>query len=50
MARTNGPETASNSSVPKEFTLPAVLIGLAIGCLLCFTNLYFGLQTGFISM
>jgi hypothetical protein len=28
----------------------AVSIGLLIGCLLCFTNLYFGLQTGWISM
>lgn len=28
----------------------AVLFGLVIGCLLCFTNLYFGLQTGWISM
>ncbi|KIJ66877.1 hypothetical protein HYDPIDRAFT_85633, partial [Hydnomerulius pinastri MD-312] len=28
----------------------AVAIGLLIGCLLCFTNLYFGLQTGWISM
>ncbi|KAI6042518.1 OPT oligopeptide transporter protein-domain-containing protein [Pisolithus marmoratus] len=33
-----------------EFTLPAMTIGLLIGCLLCFTNLYFGLQTGWISM
>ncbi|TRM64210.1 OPT oligopeptide transporter protein-domain-containing protein [Schizophyllum amplum] len=33
-----------------EFTAKAVVIGLAIGCLLCFTNLYFGLQTGWISM
>ncbi|KAF8558162.1 OPT superfamily oligopeptide transporter [Imleria badia] len=33
-----------------EFTLAAVTIGLLIGCLLCFTNLYFGLQTGWISM
>ncbi|KZW02937.1 OPT superfamily oligopeptide transporter [Exidia glandulosa HHB12029] len=33
-----------------EFTLRSVLVGLAIGCLLCFTNLYFGLQTGWISM
>ncbi|KAF5367511.1 hypothetical protein D9758_003763 [Tetrapyrgos nigripes] len=33
-----------------EFTLPAVTLGLLIGSLLCFTNLYFGLQTGFISM
>ncbi|KAI0648829.1 OPT oligopeptide transporter [Trametes meyenii] len=33
-----------------DFTLRAVLLGLLIGCLLCFTNLYFGLQTGWISM
>ncbi|KAK7463568.1 OPT superfamily [Stygiomarasmius scandens] len=33
-----------------ELTFPAVALGLVIGCLLCFTNLYFGLQTGFISM
>ncbi|KAL6307468.1 oligopeptide transporter [Sparassis latifolia] len=33
-----------------EFTLRAVFFGLLIGCLLCFTNLYFGLQTGWISM
>ncbi|KAI0782338.1 OPT oligopeptide transporter [Abortiporus biennis] len=34
----------------KEFTFRAVALGLIIGCLLCFTNLYFGLQTGWISM
>ncbi|KII89975.1 hypothetical protein PLICRDRAFT_138375 [Plicaturopsis crispa FD-325 SS-3] len=34
----------------REFTFPAVVLGLLIGCLLCFTNLYFGLQTGWISM
>ena len=28
----------------------ATALGLVIGCLLCFTNLYFGLQTGWISM
>ncbi|KAI0325098.1 OPT oligopeptide transporter [Cubamyces sp. BRFM 1775] len=33
-----------------DFTARAVLLGLLIGCLLCFTNLYFGLQTGWISM
>ncbi|KZP11045.1 OPT superfamily oligopeptide transporter [Athelia psychrophila] len=37
-------------SAAPEFTLKAVLLGLLIGCLLCFTNLYFGLQTGWISM
>ncbi|KAL5504409.1 OPT8 [Sanghuangporus vaninii] len=40
----------SAGSVRPEFTFRAVVIGLAIGCLLCFTNLYFGLQTGWISM
>ncbi|KAI0303847.1 OPT oligopeptide transporter protein-domain-containing protein [Multifurca ochricompacta] len=38
------------SSASPEFTLRAVMLGLLIGCLLCFTNLYFGLQTGWISM
>ncbi|KAI0346306.1 oligopeptide transporter [Trametopsis cervina] len=33
-----------------EFTFRAVVVGLVIGCILCFTNLYFGLQTGWISM
>ncbi|EJD48943.1 OPT superfamily oligopeptide transporter [Auricularia subglabra TFB-10046 SS5] len=40
---------AADTAAP-EFTLRSVLVGLAIGCLLCFTNLYFGLQTGWISM
>ncbi|KAJ7224344.1 OPT oligopeptide transporter protein-domain-containing protein [Mycena pura] len=35
---------------PAEFTPQAVVIGLLIGCLLCFANLSFGLQTGWISM
>ncbi|KAH7919509.1 OPT superfamily oligopeptide transporter [Leucogyrophana mollusca] len=41
--------TQAHSGQP-EFTFSAVSIGLLIGCLLCFTNLYFGLQTGWISM
>ncbi|KAG8969468.1 hypothetical protein FRC03_002744 [Tulasnella sp. 419] len=36
--------------LPEELTARAIFMGLAIGCLLCFTNLYFGLQTGWISM
>ncbi|KAG1728661.1 OPT oligopeptide transporter protein-domain-containing protein [Suillus lakei] len=42
-------ETEARSS-QAEFTFQAIAIGLLIGCLLCFTNLYFGLQTGWISM
>jgi hypothetical protein len=44
------PESPLLSSPSPEFTLRAVVLGLIIGCLLCFTNLYFGLQTGWISM
>ncbi|KAF9951319.1 hypothetical protein BGZ70_001036 [Mortierella alpina] len=33
-----------------QFTLRAVGVGIGIGALLCFTNMYFGLQTGWISM
>lgn len=33
-----------------EFTFRAVAVGLVIGILLCFTNTYFGLQSGWISM
>ncbi|KAH9848445.1 OPT oligopeptide transporter [Lenzites betulinus] len=40
----------TSESGQTEFTIRAVLLGLLIGCLLCFTNLYFGLQTGWISM
>ncbi|KAH7106261.1 OPT superfamily oligopeptide transporter [Auriculariales sp. MPI-PUGE-AT-0066] len=42
--------SASRETDTPEFTLRSLLVGLAIGCLLCFTNLYFGLQTGWISM
>ncbi|KAI8351035.1 OPT oligopeptide transporter protein-domain-containing protein [Mortierella sp. GBAus27b] len=33
-----------------QFTWRAVGVGIGIGALLCFTNMYFGLQTGWISM
>ncbi|KAF7771568.1 hypothetical protein Agabi119p4_5879 [Agaricus bisporus var. burnettii] len=44
------PRSASSSSAQPEFSTRAVIIGLAIGCLLCFTNLSLGLQSGWISM
>jgi uncharacterized oligopeptide transporter (OPT) family protein len=44
------PGPVSDLHPPKEFTFQAVAIGLLIGCLLCFANLSFGLQTGWISM
>ncbi|KAF8926562.1 OPT oligopeptide transporter protein-domain-containing protein [Dissophora ornata] len=33
-----------------HFTWRAIIVGILIGVLLCFTNMYFGLQTGWISM
>ena len=35
---------------PAQLTLRAVLVGLLVGTLLCFTNMYFGLQTGWVTM
>lgn len=50
-SRLGGEGSGDNEqSTQPDFTFPAVTIGLLIGCLLCFTNLYFGLQTGWISM
>ncbi|CAO3683591.1 unnamed protein product [Rhizopus stolonifer] len=34
----------------EHFTIRSVLCGLLIGTLMCFSNMYFGLQTGWISM
>ena len=33
----------------QHFTIRSLLVGLAIGVLICFSNTYFGLQTGWIS-
>ncbi|OCK80294.1 OPT superfamily oligopeptide transporter [Lepidopterella palustris CBS 459.81] len=34
---------------PKNFTMRGVLVGLTIGIVICFSNMYFGLQTGWVS-
>ncbi|CAE6447144.1 unnamed protein product [Rhizoctonia solani] len=39
----------SSESSP-ELTPRSLCSGILIGCILCFTNMYFGLQTGWISM
>lgn len=33
----------------QNFTIRGVLVGLAIGVVICFSNMYFGLQTGWVS-
>ncbi|KAF9438309.1 hypothetical protein BGZ76_008697 [Entomortierella beljakovae] len=47
------PENINEDFPPQDmpqFTLRSVIVGVFIGTLLCFTNMYFGLQTGWISM
>lgn len=34
----------------KSFTWRAVLVGLGVGLIICFSNMYFGLQTGWVSI
>ncbi|KAM9992407.1 hypothetical protein ACTFIY_009862 [Dictyostelium cf. discoideum] len=40
----------SHLSTLKQFTFRSVLVGLIIGGMLCFSNMYYGLQSGFITM
>lgn len=40
---------ASRASEPQNFTLRSLVLGLLIGIVICFSNTYFGLQTGWIS-
>jgi uncharacterized oligopeptide transporter (OPT) family protein len=43
------PQFLAKRSEQPQFTLRALLLGLAIGILIAFSNTYFGLQTGWIS-
>lgn len=36
---------AARASAPQNFTLRGVLVGLLFGVVICFSNVYFGLQT-----
>ena len=40
---------ADHADEAQNFTLRGVLVGLAIGVIICFSNTYFGLQTGWVS-
>ena len=35
---------------PKQLTCRSIIIGLFLGAILCFSNTYFGLQTGWVTM
>ena len=40
---------AERAETDTNFTVRGVLVGLAIGIIICFSNTYFGLQTGWVS-
>jgi OPT family oligopeptide transporter len=40
---------ARRASEPQNFTFRGVAVGLVIGVVICFSNMYFGLQTGWVS-
>ncbi|WWC73114.1 uncharacterized protein I206_107080 [Kwoniella pini CBS 10737] len=41
---------AEDIPIEGDFTFRAVAVGLGVGVILCMTNIYFGLQTGWVSM
>jgi OPT family oligopeptide transporter len=40
---------SDRASEPQNFTFRGVAVGLVIGVVICFSNMYFGLQTGWVS-
>lgn len=40
---------AEDADEDRSFTIRGVLVGLVIGVIICFSNMYFGLQTGWVS-
>jgi OPT family oligopeptide transporter len=40
---------AERANDPRNFTFRGVAVGLVIGVVICFSNMYFGLQTGWVS-
>lgn len=40
---------AYHASEGQNFTLRGILVGLGVGLIICFSNMYFGLQTGWVS-
>ena len=46
----NSEDRRDHPDGPPQLTMRACLGGLAIGTVLCFTNMYFGLQTGWVTM
>eukprot|EP00475_Leptophrys_vorax_P008841 TRINITY_DN15771_c0_g1_i1.p1 TRINITY_DN15771_c0_g1~~TRINITY_DN15771_c0_g1_i1.p1 ORF type:complete len:795 (+),score=202.69 TRINITY_DN15771_c0_g1_i1:185-2569(+) len=54
-SKSTGDVTTTSSGVPiadfkRHFSIRAVIVGAMIGCMLCFSNMYFGLQTGWVTL
>ena len=47
-ARTCSPPPSASPT--PQLTVRSVIVGLFVGTILCFTNMYFGLQTGWVTM
>jgi hypothetical protein len=43
--RTREPSSYDNARSQRQFTARAVIVGLAVGTIVCFSNMYFGLQS-----
>lgn len=39
-------QSAARLPAGRSFTLRGILVGLLVGLIICFSNMYFGLQTG----
>lgn len=46
----DGPHAARLLPEGRHFTIRGVAVGLLVGLVICFSNMYFGLQTGWVSM
>ncbi|KAL2112839.1 hypothetical protein VUR80DRAFT_6268 [Thermomyces stellatus] len=42
-------QSAARLPAGRSFTLRGILVGLLVGLIICFSNMYFGLQTGWVS-
>lgn len=40
---------SQHAGEPQNFTLRGILVGLGVGLIVCFSNMYFGLQSKFLS-
>lgn len=49
MSEETASRLATQAGAAQNFTLRGILVGLGVGLIICFSNMYFGLQTGWVS-